>query len=64
MTDDFIGSAVVAFVAVIVVSLMHWAHARSEKKRRFSDHYPDMRVLNREPYSAQDAYNRRMWRQS
>ena len=64
MIDDFIGSLVVAALAVIAVSIMHWLHARGEQERKFSGHRPDMRVLTRDPYSTQDAYSQRLRRQS
>lgn len=64
MTDEMIEVITIALFSLAAMAVSCWLHARSERKRKLAEHRPDMRVLNREPYSAQDAYNRRMWRQS
>lgn len=64
MTDELINSGVLTVAIVSLVFLTSYLHYRGEKRRKLSDHRPDMRVLNREPYSGQDAYTRRLGRQS
>ena len=64
MTDELVEFTVLTLFMVSAIFLTAYLHSRSEKRRKLSEHRPDMRVLNREPYSAQDAYNRRLRRQS
>jgi hypothetical protein len=64
MIDELINYTVLAVITLGGIFLTSYLHYRSEKRRKLDAHRPDMFVLNREPYSAQDAYTRRLGRQS
>ena len=64
MVDELVGYTVVTVFILANIFLVRWSMNRSEQRRKLSGHRPDMRVLSRDPYSVQDAYNRRMQRQA
>ena len=64
MTDELVEFMLLVVLMLVGLLLASYLHHCREIRRKLSKHRPDMQVLNREPYSAQDAYNRRLRRQS
>jgi len=64
VADELVGYTVVTGFILVNIFLARWSMNRSEQRRKLPGHRPDMRVLSRDPYSVQDAYNRRLSRQS
>ena len=64
MTDELIEYVMLTLFTLGSIFLTSLLYNRSERRRKLSDHRPDLQVLNRDPYSAQDAYTRRLERQS
>jgi hypothetical protein len=64
MTDELIEYVVLTLFTLGSIFLTSYLHSRSEKRRKLDHHILNVRLLSRDPYSAQDAYTRRLERQS